>query len=38
MVNLNVGVYISGVSLSALGKSAVLINPDIPEAKKLRSW
>ncbi|XVF11784.1 hypothetical protein REPUB_Repub08aG0057800 [Reevesia pubescens] len=27
-----------GVSLSTLGKSTVLINPDIPEAKKLRSW
>ncbi|XP_022738115.1 replication protein A 70 kDa DNA-binding subunit D-like isoform X2 [Durio zibethinus] len=27
-----------GVSLSTLGKSIVLINPDMPEAKKLRSW
>ncbi|TYH24432.1 hypothetical protein ES288_A03G091600v1 [Gossypium darwinii] len=27
-----------GVSLSTLGKSSVMINPDIPEAKKLRSW
>ncbi|KAE8711819.1 Replication protein A 70 kDa DNA-binding subunit B [Hibiscus syriacus] len=27
-----------GVSLSTLGKSTVMINPDIPEAKKLRSW
>ncbi|XVF49955.1 hypothetical protein PTKIN_Ptkin04bG0057800 [Pterospermum kingtungense] len=27
-----------GVSLSTLGKSTVLINPDVPEAKKLRSW
>ncbi|KAE8681415.1 Replication protein A 70 kDa DNA-binding subunit B [Hibiscus syriacus] len=27
-----------GVSLSTLGKSTVIINPDIPEAKKLRSW
>lgn len=27
-----------GVSLSSLTKSTVLINPDIPEAKKLRSW
>ncbi len=27
-----------GVSLSALSKSVVLVNPDIPEAKKLRSW
>ncbi|KAJ0105621.1 hypothetical protein Patl1_18907 [Pistacia atlantica] len=29
---------IAGISLSALGKSTVLINPDIPEAKKLRAW
>ena len=29
---------ILGVSLSALSKSVVLVNPDIPEAKKLRSW
>ncbi|KAK8560004.1 hypothetical protein V6N13_061381 [Hibiscus sabdariffa] len=27
-----------GVSLSTLGKSKVMIKPDIPEAKKLRSW
>ncbi|KAL4281325.1 hypothetical protein GQ457_03G017910 [Hibiscus cannabinus] len=27
-----------GVSLSTLGKSKVMINPDIPEAKKLRCW
>ncbi|XP_022769316.1 replication protein A 70 kDa DNA-binding subunit B-like [Durio zibethinus] len=27
-----------GVSLSTLGKSTVLINPDIPEAMQLRSW
>ncbi|GMI78170.1 ARABIDOPSIS THALIANA RPA70-KDA SUBUNIT B, RPA70-kDa subunit B, Replication Protein A 1B [Hibiscus trionum] len=27
-----------GVSLSTLGKSTVLINPDVAEAKKLRSW
>ncbi|KAJ8643813.1 hypothetical protein MRB53_005561 [Persea americana] len=27
-----------GVSLSTLSKSTLLINPDIPEAKKLRSW
>ncbi|TYJ42407.1 hypothetical protein E1A91_A03G087500v1 [Gossypium mustelinum] len=27
-----------GVSLSTLGKSSVMINPDITEAKKLRSW
>ncbi|XP_050225644.1 replication protein A 70 kDa DNA-binding subunit B [Mercurialis annua] len=27
-----------GVSLSTLGKSILQINPDTPEAKKLRSW
>ncbi|XP_051147920.1 replication protein A 70 kDa DNA-binding subunit B-like [Andrographis paniculata] len=27
-----------GVSLSALSKSLVVINPETPEAKKLRSW
>ncbi|OIW19664.1 hypothetical protein TanjilG_18474 [Lupinus angustifolius] len=27
-----------GVSLSTVSRSAVLINPDIPEAKKLRCW
>ncbi|KAF5205815.1 Replication protein a dna-binding subunit b [Thalictrum thalictroides] len=35
--SLKVGDF-QGVSLSTLGKSTVLINPDIPEAKKLRSW
>ncbi|KAJ1421814.1 hypothetical protein SESBI_13452 [Sesbania bispinosa] len=35
--SLRVGDF-QGVSLSAISKSAVLINPDIPEAKKLRSW
>ncbi|RWR72880.1 replication protein A DNA-binding subunit B [Cinnamomum micranthum f. kanehirae] len=27
-----------GVSLSTVSKSTVLLNPDIPDAKKLRSW
>ncbi|CAA0840645.1 Replication protein A 70 kDa DNA-binding subunit B [Striga hermonthica] len=27
-----------GVSLSAVSKSVVVVNPDTPEAKKLRSW
>ncbi|KAJ0048427.1 hypothetical protein Pint_16261 [Pistacia integerrima] len=35
--SLKVGDF-QGISLSALGKSTVLINPDIPEAKKLRAW
>ncbi|MBA0678363.1 hypothetical protein Goari_019716, partial [Gossypium aridum] len=35
--SLKVGDF-QGVSLSTLGKSRVMINPDIPEAKKLRSW
>ncbi|OMP08017.1 Nucleic acid binding, tRNA/helicase-type [Corchorus olitorius] len=35
--SLKVGDF-QGVSLSTLGKSTVLINPDIPEAKKLKSW
>ncbi|GMY15506.1 replication protein A 70 kDa DNA-binding subunit B [Fagus crenata] len=35
--SLKVGDF-QGVSLSALSKSVVLVNPDIPEAKKLRSW
>ncbi|OMO53144.1 Nucleic acid binding, tRNA/helicase-type [Corchorus capsularis] len=35
--SLKVGDF-QGVSLSTLGKSTVLINPDIPEAKKLKAW
>ncbi|KAF6165037.1 hypothetical protein GIB67_000621 [Kingdonia uniflora] len=35
--SLKVGEF-QGVSLSSLTKSTVLINPDIPEAKKLRTW
>ncbi|KAK2979653.1 hypothetical protein RJ640_015061 [Escallonia rubra] len=35
--SLRVGDF-QGVSLSALSKSIVVINPDIPESKKLRSW
>lgn len=29
---------VAGVSLSTLSRSTVLVNPDIPEAKKLRTW
>lgn len=29
---------VAGVSVSALSRSIVLVNPDLPEAKKLRSW
>ncbi|KAG6401797.1 hypothetical protein SASPL_138662 [Salvia splendens] len=35
--SLKVGEF-QGVSLSALSKSIVLVDPDTPEAKKLRSW
>ncbi|XP_054807507.1 replication protein A 70 kDa DNA-binding subunit B [Prosopis cineraria] len=35
--SLKVGDF-QGVSLSTIGRSLVLANPDIPEAKKLRSW
>ncbi|KAL5544628.1 hypothetical protein UlMin_008412 [Ulmus minor] len=35
--SLKVGDF-QGLSLSALSRSAVLINPEIPEAKKLKSW
>lgn len=35
--SLKVGDF-QGVSLSALSKSIVAINPEIPEAKKLRNW
>ncbi|KAJ0963496.1 hypothetical protein J5N97_028618 [Dioscorea zingiberensis] len=35
--SLKVGDF-QGVSLSSLSKSKVLINPDLPEAKKLRAW
>ncbi|KAL5746735.1 hypothetical protein ACOSP7_023707 [Xanthoceras sorbifolium] len=35
--SLKVGDF-QGVSLSTLGRSTVLVNPDIPEAKRLRSW
>lgn len=27
-----------GISLSTISRSTVVVNPDIPEAKKLRSW
>ncbi|XP_059643708.1 replication protein A 70 kDa DNA-binding subunit B-like [Cornus florida] len=35
--SLKVGDF-QGVSLSALSKSIVVVNPEIPESKKLRSW
>ncbi|KAK7330285.1 hypothetical protein VNO77_24475 [Canavalia gladiata] len=35
--SLRVGEF-QGVSLSAISKSVVRINPDMPEAEKLRSW
>ncbi|RVX18422.1 Replication protein A 70 kDa DNA-binding subunit B [Vitis vinifera] len=35
--SLKVGDF-QGVSLSTLSKSIVLVNPDTPESKKLRSW
>ncbi|KAA8542553.1 hypothetical protein F0562_023705 [Nyssa sinensis] len=35
--SLKVGDF-QGVSLSTLSKSIVVVNPDIPESKKLRSW
>ncbi|VFQ87507.1 unnamed protein product [Cuscuta campestris] len=35
--SLKVGDF-QGVSLSALSKSTVLVNPDLPKAKDLRSW
>ncbi|XP_028753789.1 replication protein A 70 kDa DNA-binding subunit B [Neltuma alba] len=35
--SLKVGDF-QGVSLSTISRSAVLINPDIPEAKRLRCW
>ncbi|KAK4382729.1 Replication protein A DNA-binding subunit B [Sesamum angolense] len=35
--SLKVGDF-QGVSLSALSKSIVVVNPDTPEAKKLKSW
>ncbi|CAI9786728.1 unnamed protein product [Fraxinus pennsylvanica] len=35
--SLKVGDF-QGLSLSTLSKSVVVINPDLPEAKKLRSW
>ncbi|KAA8541041.1 hypothetical protein F0562_025004 [Nyssa sinensis] len=35
--SLRVGDF-QGVSLSALSKSIVVVNPDIPESNKLRSW
>ncbi|XP_057871294.2 replication protein A 70 kDa DNA-binding subunit B [Cryptomeria japonica] len=34
---IRVGDY-AGVSLSTTGRSTVMINPDFPEAQKLRSW
>ncbi|KAK9198750.1 hypothetical protein WN944_013936 [Citrus x changshan-huyou] len=35
--SLKVGDF-QGISLSTLGRSTVLVNPDLPEAKKLKSW
>ncbi|XP_010258039.1 PREDICTED: replication protein A 70 kDa DNA-binding subunit B-like [Nelumbo nucifera] len=35
--SLKVGDF-QGVSLSSLNRSVVLVNPDIPESKKLKSW
>ncbi|XP_050376905.1 replication protein A 70 kDa DNA-binding subunit B [Argentina anserina] len=35
--SLKVGDY-QGVSLSTLSRSSVLVNPDLPEAKRLKSW
>ncbi|WVZ11492.1 hypothetical protein V8G54_016022 [Vigna mungo] len=35
--SLRVGDF-QGVSLSTISKSVILVNPDVPEAKKLRSW
>lgn len=35
--SLKVGEF-QGVSLSALSKSIIVVDPDTPEAKKLRSW
>ncbi|EYU45429.1 hypothetical protein ABFS82_09G050100 [Erythranthe guttata] len=35
--SLKVGDY-QGVSLSAVSKSVIVVNPDSPEAEKLRSW
>ncbi|OVA02158.1 OB-fold nucleic acid binding domain [Macleaya cordata] len=35
--SLKVGDF-QGVSLSSVSKSTVVINPDVPEAKKLKSW
>ncbi|XP_044485289.1 replication protein A 70 kDa DNA-binding subunit B [Mangifera indica] len=35
--SLKVGDF-QGISLSAVGRSTVLINPDIPESKKLKAW
>ncbi|XP_031119723.1 replication protein A 70 kDa DNA-binding subunit B [Ipomoea triloba] len=35
--SLKVGDF-QGLSLSAITRSTVLVNPDMPEAKKLRSW
>ncbi|KAK7388866.1 hypothetical protein VNO78_23693 [Psophocarpus tetragonolobus] len=35
--SLRVGDF-QGVSLSTISRSVVMVNPDIPEAKKLRSW
>ncbi|BAT76517.1 hypothetical protein LR48_Vigan01g273100 [Vigna angularis] len=35
--SLRVGDF-QGVSLSTISRSVILVNPDVPEAKKLRSW
>lgn len=34
----NFCIPVIGVSLSTLSRSTVTINPDLPEAKKLKSW
>ncbi|KAG6474057.1 hypothetical protein ZIOFF_067981 [Zingiber officinale] len=35
---LRVGDFQGGISLSTLSKSTMIINPDFPESKKLKSW
>lgn len=38
VLNCVIKFYFPGVSLSTVGKSTLVVNPDLPEAQNLKSW
>jgi hypothetical protein len=38
VLNCAIEICFPGVSLSTVGKSTLLVNPDLPEAQNLKSW